>query len=187
MCDVWVGQVVVAHMARRSCEVYCEDEGLSCIGAWEGPACGTSKPMDCDRLTGSATMTCDVTEGAEGAEGAEGGLSLPESVPLDQSCPALCSGHCIRQGSKESQQHAHERHRHGKAAESSEDEDSWGFHCRRSDIEAWSEEKRWWCCRELEVGCETTASKSFSCDPSDYFEMWEEDAELKRSLVKEVA
>jgi len=128
-------------MARRSCEVYCEDEGLSCIGAWEGPACGTSKPMDCDRLTGSATMTC----------------------------------HCIRQGSKESQQHAHERHRHGKAAESSEDEDSWGFHCRRSDIEAWSEEKRWWCCRELEVGCETTASKSFSCDPSDDFEMWEED------------
>ncbi|CAE7532942.1 ANK1 [Symbiodinium sp. CCMP2592] len=135
-------KVVVARMARRSCEVYCEDEGLSCIGAWEGQACGTSKPMDCDRLTGSATMTC----------------------------------HCVhRQGSKESQQHAHERHRHGKAAESGEEEDSWGFHCRGSDIEAWSEEKRWWCCRELEVGCETTSSKSFSCDPSDDFEMWEED------------
>ncbi|CAE7551788.1 ANK1 [Symbiodinium necroappetens] len=136
-------KVVVAHMDRRSCEVYCEDEGLSCSGAWEGQACGASKPMDCDRLPGSTTMTC----------------------------------HCVRSSKKS--QHAHERHRHAKGAESS---DSWGFHCN-SDVEAWSEEKRWWCCRELEVGCETASAKSFFCDPSDDFEMWEEDAGYLSELL----
>ncbi|CAK8986123.1 unnamed protein product [Durusdinium trenchii] len=37
--------------------------------------------------------------------------------------------------------------------QSQEEVQTWQFHCHEGSPKTWDMEKRWWCCRELEIGC----------------------------------
>ena len=53
-------------------------------------------------------------------------------------------------------------------------EESWKFHCHGDQL-GWSREKRWWCCRELEIGCEGMRSWQHANCTGTSPKLWSQD------------